>query len=226
MQLAIAAAKDGIQKGDGGPFGCVITRAGQVIAVAHNEVIKNNEEKKLRLALKEKRENDFIAIADTGENFYMSTPQRVTISLISNNSLYKTTTMLNEIYLSNGYMNFIIQNPETLDFQHNREYYRVLASFDCIYTIDSENGIESFNAETHDISAGGVSIITDINIIPTRETSIVIFMPDRELKAYLKFVRCDAFEGKYKLSFTFLDIKPNDYEMLEQFCITKQLNSL
>ena len=43
MQLAIAAAKDGISKGDGGPFGCVITQAGQVIAVAHDEVIKNND---------------------------------------------------------------------------------------------------------------------------------------------------------------------------------------
>ena len=43
MQLAIAAAKDGITKGDGGPFGCVITQAGQVIAVAHNEVVKNND---------------------------------------------------------------------------------------------------------------------------------------------------------------------------------------
>ena len=100
----------------------------------------------------------------------------------------------------------VIQNPETLDFQHNREFYRVPAQFDCIYTIDTDEGVESFNAETYDISTGGVSIITNVNIIPTRETSIVIFMPDRELKAYLKIVRCDVFEGKYKLSFMFFFI--------------------
>lgn len=186
----------------------------------------NENDVKIRLALKEKRENDFIAIAETEDNFYISTPCEITLSLVSNNNLYKTTTILNEVFRSNEYLNFVIQNPETLDFQHNREYYRVPANFDCIYTIDTEDGIESFNAETYDISAGGVSIITEVNVIPTRETSIVIFMPERELKAYLKFVRCDIFEDKYKLSFTFLEIKPNDYEMLEQYCIDKQLKRL
>lgn len=181
------------------------------------------EEQKIRLALKEKRENDFVAITETEEMFCIDTPKEVTLSLVSNNNLYKTTTTLKELYRCNEYLNFIIQNPETLDFQHNREFYRVPAQFDCIYTIDTDEGVESFNAETYDISAGGVSIVTDINVIPTRETSIVIFMPDRELKAYLKFVRCDAFENKYKLSFIFLEIKPQDLEMLEQYCITKQL---
>ena len=181
------------------------------------------EEHKIRLALKEKRENDFVAITETEEIFCIDTPKEVTLSLVSNNNLYKTTTTLKEFYRCNEYLNFVIQNPETLDFQHNREFYRVPAQFDCIYTIDTDEGIESFNAETYDISPGGVSIITNVNIIPTRETSIVIFMPDRELKAYLKFVRCDAFEDKYKLSFFFLEMRPNDLEMLEQYCITKQL---
>ncbi|MDR2643447.1 MAG: nucleoside deaminase [Planctomycetaceae bacterium] len=39
MQIAIEAAIDGMRKNMGGPFGAVVVRDGEVIAVAHNEVI-------------------------------------------------------------------------------------------------------------------------------------------------------------------------------------------
>ena len=73
---------------------------------------------------------------------------------------------------------------------------------------------------------GGVSIITSENIIPTRETSIVICLPDRDLKAYLKFVRCEAHgEDEYKLSFTFVDLNERNAEYLSDLCIQKQIHS-
>ena len=43
MQLAIEAAKTGMESGMGGPFGAVIVRKGEVIAVAHNEVLGTND---------------------------------------------------------------------------------------------------------------------------------------------------------------------------------------
>ena len=43
MQLAIYKAREGMQRGHGGPFGAVIVKDGQVIASAHNEVLKEND---------------------------------------------------------------------------------------------------------------------------------------------------------------------------------------
>ena len=43
MRLAVEAAKDGMQRNLGGPFGAVIVRNGEVIAVAHNEVLGTND---------------------------------------------------------------------------------------------------------------------------------------------------------------------------------------
>lgn len=44
MELAIGSALDGIRKNEGGPFGAtIVDKDGNVIAVAHNEVIKNND---------------------------------------------------------------------------------------------------------------------------------------------------------------------------------------
>ena len=43
MQLAIEEAERGINKGEGGPFGCVIVKNGEVIASGHNLVLKKHD---------------------------------------------------------------------------------------------------------------------------------------------------------------------------------------
>ena len=43
MQLAIEAARKGMKSGMGGPFGAVVVRNGEAIAVAHNEVLGTND---------------------------------------------------------------------------------------------------------------------------------------------------------------------------------------
>ena len=43
MKLALEAAKQGMESNMGGPFGAVIVRNGEVIAVAHNEVLGTND---------------------------------------------------------------------------------------------------------------------------------------------------------------------------------------
>ena len=43
MELAIKSATEGIEKGDGGPFGTCIVKNGEVIAVGHNHVLAEND---------------------------------------------------------------------------------------------------------------------------------------------------------------------------------------
>lgn len=43
MQEAIKEAYEGIDANDGGPFGCVIVKNGEIIAKAHNTVVKDND---------------------------------------------------------------------------------------------------------------------------------------------------------------------------------------
>lgn len=43
MLLAIKEAKKGIHNGDGGPFGTVIVKNGEIIAKGHNMVVKKND---------------------------------------------------------------------------------------------------------------------------------------------------------------------------------------
>lgn len=43
MRLAAEEARIGVLRGDGGPFGAVIVRHGEVIAAAHNTVVSSND---------------------------------------------------------------------------------------------------------------------------------------------------------------------------------------
>lgn len=43
MEKAFTEALEGMERGDGGPFGAVIVREGEIIASGHNEVLKTND---------------------------------------------------------------------------------------------------------------------------------------------------------------------------------------
>ena len=43
MKAAIDEARTGINAGDGGPFGCVIVKNGEIIGRGHNEVVKQKD---------------------------------------------------------------------------------------------------------------------------------------------------------------------------------------
>lgn len=43
MALACNEAEEGMQRGEGGPFGAVIVKEGAIVAQTHNEVLKTND---------------------------------------------------------------------------------------------------------------------------------------------------------------------------------------
>ena len=43
MEIAIEEARKGIRAGDGGPFGSVVVKDGEVIGRGHNQVLKNQD---------------------------------------------------------------------------------------------------------------------------------------------------------------------------------------
>jgi tRNA(Arg) A34 adenosine deaminase TadA len=43
MNLAVAASKEGMEAGDGGPFGCIIVKGDEIVGRGHNRVLAIND---------------------------------------------------------------------------------------------------------------------------------------------------------------------------------------
>ena len=43
MEMAVKEAREGIANGDGGPFGAIVVKDGEVIASGHNRVLFSND---------------------------------------------------------------------------------------------------------------------------------------------------------------------------------------
>ncbi len=177
----------------------------------------------MKLAVKEKLEFDFCAVAPKLGSVYIETPQEVLLKFVCSDGVYKTNTTLKDVVYGEDETSFIINNPKSLDYQQNREYFRILAEHDCVYTVDTEEGVESFDAVTYDISAGGVSIIVEKGVFSKEESSIIITTPERNIRSHLRFIRCEAYDENYKLSFEFTDLPPSDFQFLSELCVSKQV---
>ena len=55
---------------------------------------------------------------------------------------------------------------------------------------------------------------------------IAISLPDKEVRAHLKFMRCEMAEDDYKLSFEFTDLSKADYDYLLGLCVNTQLSDI
>lgn len=176
-----------------------------------------------RAAMKSVNEREIIACAKFEDGLRIETPQEVTLSIVCNDGLYRTKTKLKSIDNAEPYIFFALETPQGLEYQQNREYFRVPAKYSCIYTITTEDKIKEFTTHTLDISANGVSIFMPVHEISNEEAEIEIAFGDIKISARIKYIRSEKFEEGYKLSFTYSAISNLDRDFISQICIKKQL---
>ena len=176
-----------------------------------------------KAAIKSVNQREIIACARFEDGLELETPQEIILSIVCKDGLYRTKTKLKSIDNAEPYIFFALETPQNVEYQQNREYFRVLAEYNCIYTITSENQIKKFTTHTYDISANGVSIVMPVHEISTDDADIEIDFNNIKIAAKIKYVRSEKLEDGYKLSFTYSGISNLDRDFISQVCIKKQL---
>lgn len=177
----------------------------------------------VKAAIKRINEKEIMACAKFEDGLTIETPQEITLSIICNDGLYRTKTKLIEIENDEPYTFFTLETPQGLEYQQNREYFRVSANFDCVYFITAPEGIREYRAKTYDISANGVSIILASHIISAGDSKLDMLIEGRIIEAQIRYVRGERVENGYKISFTYTKIAESDRDYISQVCIKKQL---
>lgn len=168
-------------------------------------------------------EREIISCAKFENGFRVETPQDIILSFVCDNGLYRTTTILKYFEYRDPYVYFTLKTPQGLEYQQNREYFRVKMHEDAILSFKDGNKIKRLLCKTHDISANGVRLEIPENINNIDEVGISILFDSREVKAKAKFIRLDNEDDILKASFTFTYLKENDMDFISRCCIQKQL---
>jgi len=189
-------------------------------------VYKDNNDKTncIKAAIKRMGEREIFACSKfEDENIRIKTPQDISLSFVCDNGLYRTTTELKYTEKDDSYTYFALKTPQGLEYQQNREYFRVRLQEDVLLTFIENGNRIVMPAKTHDISANGVRLILDREISAIEPVLIELLFKPKAIKAKAEFVRTDNEDGIYKVSFHFLDLPDADTDLISQICIQKQL---
>ena len=175
-----------------------------------------------RAAIRRIDDNEMLVCSKFEENLNIAIPQEVTLSIICSDGLYKTKTTLKYVSKEEPYVFYTLEPPQGLEYQQNREFFRILVNYDCWY---SPANSEQSNIETKtiDISANGVSIFLSSHFVVDDDSVLIINIEGRKIQTKVHFVRSEKFNEGYKLSFGFTKISESDRDFISQSCIKRQL---
>ena len=172
-----------------------------------------------KCAIRHMGEREIIACAKFEEGLKVNAPQEVTLSFVCENGLYRTNTELKYVNYEEPYILFVLKTPQGLEYQQNREYFRVKINEDALLSFEGK----VIPCKTHDISASGVRLILNDKInIPENVVIDMLFRP-KGVKVKARFVRYDEEDEVLKASFNFVGLPESVVDTISQLCIQKQL---
>ena len=150
-------------------------------------------------------------------------PQEIFLNFICNDGIYYAKTSLLSLKNDAPYTIFYIKTPEIVEHQQKREFFRVKAQYDCVYSIKNNGVISEYKTQTADISAGGVSIILATEEQAQKITEITLRINNTPITARVTYVRSTPVADTMKASFKFDKISETNREFITQACFQKQM---
>ena len=153
------------------------------------------------------------------DNMKIPAPQNINLSIVCNDGLYKTSSSLKYLYNEPPYTFLALEKPKNLEYQQNREFFRIIANYKCIYRVSDRE----FEVKTNNLSANGISIFSPELIIDDSTSVIFIEINGKKMEIPVNYVRSERVEKGYNISFSFNSISESNRDFISQVCIKKQL---
>lgn len=157
------------------------------------------------------------------EDISIITPQEIDLGIACDNGLYKAKTTLTRVEKEKSYILFSMRKPTDMEYQQNREYFRVKLQEDANIIFEENEQEIKIPAITYDISANGVRIELDRHFAFPEEVNILLFLPQKMIDVKAKYIRTDNEDDVIKASFSFENLSQPDLDYISQICFQKQL---
>ena len=177
----------------------------------------------VRATIKDINEREIVACTKYDENLKSIKSQEIVVSIISDDGIYRTKTNLKAIENDGPYTFMYIETPDNIEYQQNREYFRVPMVCECNYKVAVNGEKLEFNVKTVDISANGVSLYSPELFISSTDAELVININGKKVQTKARYIRSERFGDAYRVSFAYTNIAESDRDIISQACIAKQL---
>lgn len=177
----------------------------------------------VKASIKYFTEYDIYACVKKEEWEGVPSPQEVTLNFACNNGLYRAKSTLKYTKYEEPYLYFSIRIPDELEYQQNREYFRVHIDKDVVISYRTEDEVRRVACKTLDLSANGLKVRLSGETFFPEDVFVDIYFENREIRTKAKYVRSDEEDEIIKASFHFVDLQPSDLDYISRTCIKKQI---
>ncbi|MCQ2739553.1 MAG: PilZ domain-containing protein [bacterium] len=183
----------------------------------------HNNPELIRAAMRSVDDLEIVVCLPQDSIHEIKTPQEVTLSIVCEEGLYRTKTKLKSISIKDNFLLLFLETPSGIEYQQNREFFRVQMSYNCAYYVTMGEEVKNYTGITKDISANGVSIILPTLAVSEDDAELEMMIEERLIHTKVRYVRSEALNDKYLISFTYTDIKNSDRDYISKTCLQKQL---
>lgn len=172
-----------------------------------------------KAAIKYLGEREIYACIKTEQDLQIPSPQEISVGFVCNDGIYTAKTLLKYVENKEPFVYFTLERPSEIEYQQNREYFRVKMEEDAILSFPGT----VISCKIYDISANGIRLKLDKNLaIPENVLINILFIP-KNVKTKAKYIRTDKEDGILKASFSYVDLPESSRDIISQRCIQKQL---
>ena len=172
------------------------------------------------------------------QSFYIDCPQDVILKFVTSDAMYIATTSLIETKKSGNKVYLSVVPPKKMVRQQNRKYSRVDINRSCVLVVNDNQGNSiTFLSKTVNLSASGILICNlesmfdeeyvDADFSKLDCYHLVLFLEtDMVFKLFARYVRHDCVNGIHRYAFHFLNMKPQDTDMIFKYVTNEQIKQL
>lgn len=176
-----------------------------------------------KVGIKEINDKTILVTRKSDKNIKLDTDDVITLNIVCEDGIYKGQSKIKYIKHEPPYMYILLDFPQDLTHQQNREYFRIEEKYKCTCIYKDNGRLMQCDTETIDISANGISLMFNKKLTPESSVRLILNIKDKVLEIVTRVVRAESFNNYYKLSLAFTKISESDRDYISQICIQKQI---
>ena len=177
----------------------------------------------IKTVIKSITDSKIILLSKYSNTYANIAPQKIDANIICDDGVYSIKTQLKKVEHANPYIIYILDAVKEMDYQQNREFFRIPYVTECICITNIDGTFSHYTGKTINISANGLNVAFPNHFVVHGNCKIIFKIENKKFELLSHYIRSENLNNEYNVSFSFIKIEEADREFLSQFCIKQQL---